>query len=373
TARALRLTEPLAAGRLALLLARHASVEGTGCDRLVGDLARVLATSSSPWAELGAAELAAHDAHDADALRACAARWRAAGFVLDAARVDHAAVRTEMRARRRDVHTDTMLGLVAEFGRAGARADADRVARALRGSSRHSVAGHQAALVALRSPLLVGLSDEARREIARACTCTSLRRGQSLAGAGTSWSGDGLLLVVAGRVRLSSTAPSGKVLAVDVLDPGAVWGADLRDDALDAPLEATATEASEVAVLQRATLEALVDRHPQLGLNLSRVLADGLVRARTMSQQLAYWSVEDRFSSLLLDFDARYGETGADGSRRLGKRFAQGELAELIGTRRETVNQLLVELRRHGIVTTDDDQHLVITDETMLRARVAGR
>ncbi|MCW2924026.1 MAG: hypothetical protein JWM98_1430, partial [Thermoleophilia bacterium] len=98
TARALRLTEPLAAGRLALLLARHASVEGTACDRLVGDLARVLATSSSPWAELGGAELAAHDARDADALRACAARWRAAGFVLDAARVDHAAVRTEMRA-----------------------------------------------------------------------------------------------------------------------------------------------------------------------------------------------------------------------------------------------------------------------------------
>ncbi|MCW2924022.1 MAG: transcriptional regulator, Crp/Fnr family [Thermoleophilia bacterium] len=370
-AASLTVREPMAAGRLALALARHATVERIELPDVVTRLAATVRESSSPWAGLAARELAAHVAADAAGLDACGRGWAEAGFALDAARTRFAAERVRSAGRRREVQADVLLGLLAEFGRMGARPDCEAVARALRVGGGRSAAGRHAALVGLETTLFDGVPDAARRELARACSYVTLRRGQSLAGGGGTASNEEVVLVLAGRVRLSTIAPSGKVLTVDVLDPGELWVQGGGDPRAVAP-EASASEPSDLAILPRAALEALVDRHPRLGLNLARLLGDGLSRSRSLAEQLAHWSVQGRFARLLVDFDARYGEAGASGGSRIAKRFAQGELAELIGTRRETVNQMLVELRRDGVVEIADDRHMVIADAAALRRLAAG-
>lgn len=363
-ARALQCDEPFTVARIALLLARHAATGGSK-DALAAALERrpAIEAGSSAFTALALEELDAHERGDFGDLMHCATTWSRAGFLLDAARVRWAANCLNV-GMSSDVRTDRMLSLVADLARMGAIGDRDRAARQLRGTS-----PRQALLTTIDTPLFDGVDPSVRRELARSVGQRRLRRGAAASGHDDR-DGGVVLLVLTGRLRVSAIAPSGKVLTVDLLDPGAVWIDDSRGE--DATIELVATETSELAVIPTAELERLAATHPQLGLNLARILGDRLARSHSFAERLAYWSVQDRFAQLLLEVADRYGDDVDGGGRRVARRFSQGELAELVGTRRETVNSLLVDLRRDGIVVTGDDQHLVIVDRDALSGRAAG-
>jgi CRP/FNR family transcriptional regulator, cyclic AMP receptor protein len=100
-------------------------------------------------------------------------------------------------------------------------------------------------------------------------------------------------------------------------------------------------------VLSVVDLEQAISRHPRIALNLTRSLSARLRAADDLAELLAFSSVPARLVGELLELMDRYGRVTPAGIR-IDARFTHRQLAEMIGTRRETVTKILNELRNAG-------------------------
>jgi CRP/FNR family transcriptional regulator, cyclic AMP receptor protein len=161
--------------------------------------------------------------------------------------------------------------------------------------------------------------------------------------------GDALFLVESGRVRLFRSASDGRQVTLAMLDPGASFG---QLSVLDKPLLDAYSEAMTdcvVRVLRIADLERAVADHPRMALNLMRSLAERLRDAEDQIEALAFRPVPARLAGKLLDLMDRYGRVTPNGIR-IDERFTHMQLAEMIGTSRETLTKVLNELRDAGLI-----------------------
>jgi CRP/FNR family cyclic AMP-dependent transcriptional regulator len=107
---------------------------------------------------------------------------------------------------------------------------------------------------------------------------------------------------------------------------------------------AEATEDSLICVLSRADLQALIRRNPEVGLRLLAELGSRLREREEGLEALAFRGLPARLAALLLREADVYGTV--DG-------YSHQELAERLGTYRETVSQLLGRFRSEGLVAVE--------------------
>lgn len=174
-----------------------------------------------------------------------------------------------------------------------------------------------------------------------------------------------LYIVKRGRVRLYRLTPDGKQLTLDILDKGRVvgrmsWlGQDLSD------VYAEAVEESLICSFTPAELQRLIDRFPAVGVNIIRYLSDRLAASEREREVMAFRSVEGRLAARLLELLERFGRD-ADRGREIDARLTQQELADMIGTSRETLATTVSSLRERGILEMAN-QRVTVLDPERLR------
>lgn len=177
--------------------------------------------------------------------------------------------------------------------------------------------------------------------------------------------GERLYIVKRGRVRLYRLTLDGKQLTLDILDKGRVVG---RMSWLGQELNDAYAEAIEDAVICSFTpdeLRRLIDRFPSIGLNIIRYLADRLAASERERELMAYRSVEERLATRLIELVERFGRP-VNGGIEIDARLTQQELAEMIGTSRETLATTISSLRERGVLDMEH-QRVVILELDRLR------
>jgi CRP/FNR family transcriptional regulator, cyclic AMP receptor protein len=196
-----------------------------------------------------------------------------------------------------------------------------------------------------------GLTDADLAELDDRFAMASFRKGELIYSPFDR--GDALFLVESGRVRLFRSASDGRQVTLAMLDSGASFG---QLSVLDPPLLDAYAEAMTDCVLRvlRVTdLERAVADHPRVALNLMRSLAERLREAEDQIEALAFRPVPSRLAGKLLDLMDRYGRVTPNGIR-IDERFTHMQLAEMIGTSRETLTKVLNELRDAGLIDVRD-------------------
>ena len=217
------------------------------------------------------------------------------------------------------------------------------------------------------SQLLAGLTNAELEEVDQLTTMTRCHRGKVFFAPedepGT------IYFVKEGLVRLYRRTPEGKQLTVAMLDRGAVFGESSLIGQTHAGVYAEAVEEGLLCVMPVANLRTLVARFPRIGLNLLEHVGGRLKRSQELAEELAWWSVRRRLARTLLELDERYGHPTLRGGRIIDKPFTQAHLAELIGSTRETVAELVGALKREGVICSRG-RRLVIVDHPRLRQMV---
>jgi len=179
---------------------------------------------------------------------------------------------------------------------------------------------------------------------------------------------DALYVVGDGRVRLYRSAGDGRQLTLAILDDGMVFG---RVPGLDDPGPcgyACALTDCVLRVLRNGELERTLAEHPRLALNLLRALSDRLTSAEGQVESLAFRGVSARLAAKLLELMDRYGRVTPTGIR-IDERFTHMQLAEMIGTSRETLTKVLNELRDAGLIDVRDRMIWVLDMEGLERIK----
>lgn len=155
--------------------------------------------------------------------------------------------------------------------------------------------------------------------------------------------GEVLFILKEGRVQLYRISPEGKKLVITTLGPHTLFG---EMALLGAKLHNTFAEAVEeclICVMSRTDLERLILSKPQVALRLLEITGPRLRAAEERLENMAFKGIPARLASLLLRLA---GEQGSD--TIVG--MTHQDLAESVGTYRETATQVLNDLKADGLI-----------------------
>lgn len=164
--------------------------------------------------------------------------------------------------------------------------------------------------------------------------------------------GDTLFMILEGRVRVTILGDDGREVILSVLGPGDFFGEIALLDNEPRSATAIAAEDSELMLLHRGDFQGAMSENPSIGGALIRVLTARLRRANHQISTLALLDVYGRVARVILDIAREEGRRLKDG-RIAFRRATHQELANRIGTTRETVTRMLKDLERQGLITVD--------------------
>ena len=171
--------------------------------------------------------------------------------------------------------------------------------------------------------------------------------------------GNQLYGVMSGRLKVMATGKDGKELVFGVMGAGEVIGEIAIVDSEPRSATVVALEASELLTLHRRELLPFLERHPKVAIQLAAVLARRVRRLSAYAEDSIFLPLPARMAKTLLALAASYGAAGTSGP--IDIRLAQQDLADMVGTTRESVNKQLraweeeaiVQLRRARVIVVD--------------------
>jgi CRP-like cAMP-binding protein len=197
-------------------------------------------------------------------------------------------------------------------------------------------------------PFLDRLAPAARSRLLDAGTPRHYRRGEVVFHAGDP--ATFVVVIVQGRAKVTAAGPEGVEVVLSLRGPGDLVGelAAVDDDALPRSARVSALDPVTCRVVRSAEFRTVLGEHPDVGLELLRMLS---ARLRSADRRIVEFGVYDttrRVARLLADLAGRPGPTRRPGTVDL----SQDDLAGLVGASRESVVRALAALRSLGLVTT---------------------
>ena len=160
----------------------------------------------------------------------------------------------------------------------------------------------------------------------------------------------GILVLCQGRVKLSLCAPDGRTLIARIAEPGEALGLSAMVSGKPYLLTAETLDPCQVNFVKRDDFLCFLTEHSdacfkvvdQLGEKYNTACHE--IRALGLSH-----SVGEKLAKLLLEWSSKHGETAAP-EPRLKLALTHDEIAQMIGTSRETVTRIFTDFRKRQIV-----------------------
>jgi CRP/FNR family cyclic AMP-dependent transcriptional regulator len=161
---------------------------------------------------------------------------------------------------------------------------------------------------------------------------------------------DSVFVLAKGLVKVCHLTTDGKQSILAFVEAGEVFGefAIFNGEHRDEYVESV--EAATVVMVPATAIEALMEENSAVAVGVTKMVGLRRHRIERRLKNLLFLSNRDRLIHLLLDLAEQFGETSDEGVR-LRIKLAHQELANLIGSTRETVTILLGQLKVEGLVS----------------------
>ena len=160
---------------------------------------------------------------------------------------------------------------------------------------------------------------------------------------------DGVLLVVSGRIKICHVTPEGKQSILVFVEPGEVFGELALVDPTIRQEYAEATENAQIVLIPREEVQRCMRNQPDLTLGITKLIGTRRRRVERRLRNLLFHSNRERLIYLLLELIEQYGQR-VEGGIELGIKLSHQEMANIIGSTRETVTVVLGELQKEGMI-----------------------
>ena len=178
--------------------------------------------------------------------------------------------------------------------------------------------------------------------------------------------GNSMFIVNGGRIKISKVTRDGKALTLNYVGPSEVFGETCLIEGGPREEMAEAMENSMITELERADVEKLLQNHAQLGFQMTRILAQRRRELENKLETLVFRDVTSKLAELLLALAEEYGVEDSRGTM-VALKITHQELANLIGSTRETVSLTLSTFKKRKYIVTEG-RKVIISDSEGLRA-----
>jgi CRP/FNR family cyclic AMP-dependent transcriptional regulator len=159
----------------------------------------------------------------------------------------------------------------------------------------------------------------------------------------------GVFVLCSGKVKLSTTSREGKTIITKISEPGDVLG--LNAVISNRPYEVTAEmmEPGQANFIPKDSLTLMLKDFPEASMRVAQQLSRNYFTAYEEIRTLGLAaSPSEKFAKLLLSWSTKTTQT--DGSSQVKLTLTHEEIAEIIGTTRETVSRLFSEFKKKQLM-----------------------
>jgi CRP/FNR family transcriptional regulator len=195
-------------------------------------------------------------------------------------------------------------------------------------------------------PLFQGLTAENHRQLASIVVHKPYKKNQVIFAEGDD--GNGLYLVVSGRVKVFKISHEGKEQTLHIIGPGEPFGEVAVFAGEHFPAHAQAMEETKAFFIPRHAFIDLIKKNPSLAMNMLAMLSRRLRRFSALVEDLSLKEVPGRLSAYLL-----YLSETKNHAHNLTLDISKSQLASLLGTIPETLSRILARMSSEDLIESD--------------------
>lgn len=170
----------------------------------------------------------------------------------------------------------------------------------------------------------------------------------------------GVFVLCSGRAKLTTSSSEGKTLIVRIAEPGEVLGASAT--ILGRPYEVSAEtiEPAQLNFIKRDDFLRFLHEHTEACMHTAEQLSEKYQAAQREIRSLGLaQTTSEKVARLLLNWCEHGGEETSKGVR-LKVLLTHEEIAQMVGTTRETVTRLMSEFKRRKIIEVKGSTIMVV-------------
>ncbi len=220
-------------------------------------------------------------------------------------------------------------------------------------------------------PLFSGLDKDDLTTLASIVTRKEYDKKETLFHQGDP--GEEFMILTEGSVKVELMNAEGKELTLTILTPFQFLGELALLD--DVPRSATVVsmEQSVLLSINKRDFARILESYPRMSIPMLRQLTR---RVRVLTDDIASMAFLDSYSRVtrkILNLAEEMGQTGPDGHILIDRPLTHQQLANLVGTTRETVTKILNEMKDNGLLDIRRHRITILDREELLaRADLSG-
>ena len=212
-------------------------------------------------------------------------------------------------------------------------------------------------------PLFSTLTDEEFSRLQHIFVLRSYRKNQIIFL--EEETGSYMYLVLSGKVKVAKAGAGGRETILAIHRTGDFFGEMSLLDGKTAPASVSAMEDAKIISVSGSDFHKYLMHNEKVMLQIINVLCSRL-RQVWQTQSMSSSTAEARIRNGILQLARRHGIRDARGTI-IDLKITHQELAEMVGTSRETVTRVLARLREDGIIQVDQ-RRITLIDSKALQA-----
>lgn len=166
--------------------------------------------------------------------------------------------------------------------------------------------------------------------------------------------------IYSGKVKIYRTDVHGREQIVNVLKAGEMFPHQgfFRDD--DYPAHAEVIQDSILIYIPIKSFEQFLITNPEICIKIFRVLGNKLVDLQNRLEEKMLYNTYEQIILLLIRLSKNHGEQINAEQIRITTQFTNRDLANMIGSSRETVSRTLTQLKKQDLVEIDSSGDLIL-------------
>ncbi|UQD52511.1 Crp/Fnr family transcriptional regulator [Bacillus methanolicus] len=169
-----------------------------------------------------------------------------------------------------------------------------------------------------------------------------------------------------GKIKIYKTDTHGKEQIVAILKKGDMFPHVGFFRKGEYPAFAEVMEKSTLVVVPISGFENVLIENPKLCIKVFNILGEKIVDLQKRLEELILNNTYEQIIKLLIRLAREHGVKLDNGSLLLKAEFTNKDLANMIGTTRETVSRTLTKMKKENLIKMDGNGDMILTPERLL-------
>lgn len=176
--------------------------------------------------------------------------------------------------------------------------------------------------------------------------------------------GESIYILLDGKVKLTKSTADGRELILGIRQAGETFAEVVLFDGGPYPATAEVMDDAEIAVLRNKDIENLVINNSAISIALIKTMSR---RLRNVQQKMRDLALKDTLGSMVSTLTRLAKEHGhkTDEGIEINLNLTHQELANFIGTSRESANRLISDLKKSKVISVDKGKITIIDMEKL--------